>query len=99
MKVRQLAALTMMALASASIANESAYQPIGWRFNDDGQGPLALPRQFRNHCAFDVARGRYYCSDHCGSDYQFYYCTKKSFGCCHVGHGYCGSDNVLRCRP
>jgi hypothetical protein len=27
------------------------------------------------------------CSDHCGSDYQFYYCSEASFGCCRIGGG------------
>jgi len=65
----------------------------------DWQDPEDLPPRFRNHCSYDVTQGRYYCSDHCGVDYQFYYCSPRSFGCCHVGVGYCGWDGLLRCRP
>jgi hypothetical protein len=54
-----------------------------------------LPRRFQNHCAF--FRGHFYCADHCGADYQLYYCASVAFGCCHVGHGYCGGDGSLRC--
>jgi hypothetical protein len=65
----------------------------------DWQDPAFLPRRFRNHCSFDPARGRYYCSNHCGFDYQFYYCSRESFGCCHVGRGYCDWSGFLRCSP
>jgi hypothetical protein len=64
----------------------------------DWQVLSTLPVQFRNHCYCD-ARGRYYCSNHCGVDYAFYYCSRKSFGCCHVGKGYCDRSGLLRCRP
>jgi hypothetical protein len=64
----------------------------------DWQHPLALPRAFRNHCHFDGA-GRFYCSNHCGLDYQFYYCTPASFGCCRPGFGYCDWQGHLRCAP
>ena len=40
-----------------------------------------------------------YCSDHCGSDYQFYFCSRESFGCCRVGFGYCDWNGLLRCHP
>jgi hypothetical protein len=63
------------------------------------QGPLDLPPRFRNHCRFDVTYGRYYCSNHCGADYQFYYCSQASFGCCHVGAGRCDWNGLLRCWP
>jgi hypothetical protein len=65
----------------------------------DWQGPLSLPPRFRNHCAIDAASGRPYCSDHCGFDYQFYYCTQHSFGCCRIGFGYCDWRGQLRCHP
>jgi hypothetical protein len=54
-----------------------------------------LPRRFQNHCGF--YRGHFYCADHCGADYQLFYCTPVAFGCCHIGHGYCGGDGSLRC--
>ena len=65
----------------------------------DWQGPPALPPRFRNHCAIDAASGRPYCSDHCGFEHQFYYCTQKSFGCCRIGFGYCDWRGQLRCNP
>jgi hypothetical protein len=65
----------------------------------DWQAPLQLPPRFRNHCAVETFTGRPYCSDHCGGDYQFYYCSQTSFGCCHLGHGYCAWNGLLRCTP
>jgi hypothetical protein len=65
----------------------------------DWQGPLNLPPRFRNHCAIDSASGRAYCSDHCGYEYQFYYCTPQSFGCCRISFGYCDWRGQLRCHP
>jgi len=65
----------------------------------DWQPPQSLPPRFRNHCARDPFSGRPYCSDHCGSDYQFYFCSRESFGCCRVGFGYCDWTGLLRCHP
>jgi hypothetical protein len=65
----------------------------------DWQAPLSLPPRFRNHCAIDSISGRPYCSDHCGFDYQFYYCTQQSFGCCRISFGYCDWRGQLRCHP
>jgi len=65
----------------------------------DWQDPESLPPRFRNHCVVDIRRGRSYCSNHCGLEYQFYYCSPKSFGCCHVGYGYCDGAQLLRCAP
>ena len=67
--------------------------PVDW------QGPAQLPPRFRNHCSVDWLSGRVYCADHCGIDYQFYACAPASFGCCHVGRGYCDWNGRLRCRP
>ena len=71
----------------------------GGLLRTDWQVPLQLPPSFRNHCRVENFTGRPYCSDHCGGDYQFYFCSEASFGCCHLGHGYCGFDGVLRCHP
>ena len=65
----------------------------------DWQDPGLLPSRFRNHCSFDVNHGRWLCSNHCGIDYQFYYCSPASFGCCHSGYGYCDWNGSLRCAP
>jgi hypothetical protein len=65
----------------------------------DWQGPLSLPPRFRNHCRFDFHRHRWYCANHCGTGYQFYFCSPASFGCCHPGYGYCDWKGHLRCAP
>jgi hypothetical protein len=65
----------------------------------DWQYPPSLPPGFRNRCSVDFFSGRPYCSDHCGSDYQFFYCSEESSGCCHLGRGYCAVNGVLRCSP
>ncbi len=65
----------------------------------DWQGPLSLPPRFRSHCAIDFFSGRPYCSNHCGIEYQFYYCTPRALGCCRIGFGYCDWYGQLRCHP
>ena len=65
----------------------------------DWQYPPQLPPRLRNHCAFEYFTGRPYCSYRCGIDYQFFYCSKLSFGCCHLGRGYCDWNGILRCSP
>jgi hypothetical protein len=65
----------------------------------DWQTPEQLPPAFRNHCTFENFTNRPYCSNHCGIDYQFYFCSPASFGCCHLGHGYCDWSGILRCHP
>ncbi len=67
------------------------------QYTASGEPLPPLPRRFQNHCGWKW--GHFYCANHCGIDYQLYYCTPSSFGCCHVGHGYCGSGGLLRCRP
>lgn len=101
--MRQLTAILIVlgALASQGSAADST-PPLpgawwtGW-FQTARHGQ-PLPLTFRNHCHVD-RWGRTYCSAHCGADYEFLYCSKKSFGCCLVGRGYCGYDSVLRCAP
>jgi hypothetical protein len=65
----------------------------------DWQGPMSLPPRFRNHCRYDTEHGAWYCSDHCGIDYQFYFCSPASFGCCRINYGYCDWKGRLRCAP
>lgn len=65
----------------------------------DWQEPWSLPPRFRNHCSYDVNHGRWYCSNHCGIDHQFYFCSPGSFGCCRPGYGYCDWKGHLRCAP
>lgn len=89
-----------MALASISSAGAWVRLPVnGPLVEADWQSPEFLPRRFRNHCFFDPARGRFFCASHCGLGYQFYYCSRESFGCCHVGFGYCDWNGLLRCAP
>jgi hypothetical protein len=56
-----------------------------------------LPRRYQNHCGH--YGGHFICADHCGIDYQIYYCSSTATGCCHVGEGYCDRAGKLRCSP
>jgi hypothetical protein len=82
--------------ASAQPHDSSAAGPL---IAVDWQDPQALPLRFRNHCRYDPVRGRWYCSNHCGIDYQFYFCSQASFGCCRLRRGYCDWRGHLRCAP
>jgi hypothetical protein len=85
------------ALAQAgSLDSASGFAPL---VTVDWQPPLSLPPRFRNHCRYDANRSRVYCSNHCGIDYEFYYCSPASFGCCRRGYGYCDWRGRLRCAP
>jgi hypothetical protein len=102
MKLRAaiFAVVGFVASASACPAGAANLAPAdGAVLRVDWQGPEQLPPRFRNHCTFENFTSRPYCSDHCGVDYQFYYCSPASFGCCHLGHGYCDWNGVLRCHP
>lgn len=94
------ALLAAAAWSPPSPAGELDYSPVGKPLiAADWQGPRSLPPRFRNHCSYDVVHGRRYCSNHCGPDYQFYFCSPTSFGCCHPGYGYCDWKGALRCAP
>jgi len=56
-----------------------------------------LPRRYQNHCG--GRDSHYICADHCGVDYQVYYCSNTATGCCHIGEGYCDRTGKLRCMP
>jgi hypothetical protein len=102
MKLRAVifAIVGFVASASAGLAGEMNLAAAdGAVLFVDWQGPEQLPPRFRNHCTFENFTSRPYCSDHCGVEYQFYYCSPASFGCCHLGHGYCDWNGVLRCHP
>ncbi len=99
-KAFALALLICAASAAAGFAAGSGIAPASsLSIRVDWQEPQFLPPRFRNHCSFENFTGRPYCSDHCGSDYQFYYCSEASFGCCHLGRGYCDLNGLLRCHP
>ena len=87
-----LAALTLILAAGPcrAGADNFPYWPLSL--------PEALPKLNRNHCTYSPWNGPY-CSDHCGVGYTFYYCSNRSFGCCHVGVGYCDWNGSLRCAP
>lgn len=99
--VLALAVLMALSRGVAGSANAASTRPPVQTLvvKVDWQGPLSLPRRFRNHCRLDVRRRLTYCSDHCGRDYQFYFCTRGSFGCCRIGYGYCDWNGLLRCAP
>lgn len=99
MKAPLVSILAILAGAAAASAGEAArLAPQGDLVRIDWQVPEQLPPQFRNHCTVENFTARPYCSNHCGADYQFYYCSPASFGCCHLGHGYCDWNGVLRCH-
>src|ERR1700734_1643604 len=89
-KAFALAFLACITGIAASHAGEfGPMSPDGITLCVDWQLPDFLPPRFRNHCAVENFTGRPYCSEHCGMDYQVYYCSEGSFGCCRLGHGYC----------
>jgi hypothetical protein len=97
-------ALLILVASYAAAAPCTAAPAIGQLFSSpvvraDFQPPPTLPPRFRNHCAIDSASGRPYCSDHCGFEYEFYYCGEHSYGCCKIGYGYCDATGKVRCHP
>jgi hypothetical protein len=100
MKTFALAFLICIAGDAACSADQAVDSPAAAALVQvDWQVPQSLPPRFRNHCVYDSFSGRPYCSDHCGFDYQFYYCSRQSFGCCRIGFGYCDWNGLLRCHP
>ena len=101
MKVFVLALLlTFAAMITPGLADQPIATPLDAPIvQADWQEPQSLPPRFRNHCVRDPFTGRAYCADHCGFDYQFYFCSRHSFGCCRVGFGYCDWNGLLRCHP
>ena len=93
-------ALAVVVWASACFAGAATDLPRGGAtLRVDWQVPEYLPPRFRNHCTYENFTGRPYCSDHCGINSQFYFCSEISYGCCHLGHGYCDFNGYLRCHP
>ena len=84
---RILAAILCALLISPSAARPlEMLRPAGGIVRADWQYPLQLPPRFRNHCTYEYFTGRPYCSE-------------ISFGCCHLGRGYCDWRGILRCSP
>ena len=95
-----LAVLACIAGTGPVAADAPTRPPASWQpFDMRSQEPSSLPKLFRQHCQIDATRTRRYCAAECGSGYQFYYCSKTSFGCCHVAAGYCDHNASLRCAP
>jgi hypothetical protein len=94
-------ALALMPAAAGAFPLTGGWNDLGAEpvVRVDWQSPWSLPPRFRNHCRYDRVRGRPYCANHCGPDYQFYFCSQESFGCCHPGYGYCDWKGHLRCAP
>jgi hypothetical protein len=98
-------ACALFVLTAPAWSSQGAPQVIDWTQRGpplvavDWQPPISLPPRFRNHCRYDPHRAGWYCANHCGPDYQFYYCSPASFGCCHPGYGYCDWQGHLRCAP
>jgi len=96
-------AVALLAMVSICSAGEGPPGPGGpppradIQYTASGEALPLLPRRFQNHCFWKW--GHFYCENHCGAEYQFYYCGEESFGCCHVGYGYCDYHGSLRCRP
>lgn len=94
-----LASVTAVVPAAAGYERDAAqrYSPAIEQYSYSWVALPLLPRRLQNHCGF--YNGHFVCSDHCGGDYQVYYCSNASVGCCHVGLGYCDGASHLRCMP
>lgn len=100
MRAFALGLLICMAWAQTCAAAVPEFGPVnGPVALADWQYPQFLPPRLRNHCGSEYFTGRPYCADHCGGGYQIFYCSQASFGCCHLGRGYCDAGGVLRCSP
>ncbi len=92
-----LALTTSMCLGSELPITPAVPAPDGIVQFSHSWTPLPpLPRRFQNHCGF--FHGNYVCANHCGPNYQIYYCSERSFGCCQIGQGYC-NDSFVQCAP
>ncbi len=96
-----LVALLLATSASAGLGqerfNDRRYSPAVEQYTYGWAAMPLLPRRLQNHCGY--YRGHFVCADHCGLDYQVYFCTRHASGCCHIGQGYCDDSGHLRCDP
>ena len=101
MKMLIWAAALVVAMTTACTASdkrvERQYSPAVEQFSYSWAAMPLLPRRHQNHCAH--YGGHFLCADHCGADYQVYYCPSTASGCCHIGLGYCDNAGRLRCSP
>jgi len=91
-----LAAMAVTCAASERRA-ERRFSPAIEQFTYSWAAMPLLPRRHQNHCG--THDGHFICAEHCGVDYQIYYCSRTATGCCHIGHGYCDGAGQLRCSP
>jgi hypothetical protein len=91
-----LAATTSIGWAQERQANRP-YSPVLEQFTYSWAAMPPLPRRLQNNCRYH--NGNLVCSDNCGMDYQKYFCSPRSIGCCHIGRGYCDGEGHLRCSP
>ena len=89
--------IAMAATCTASERAAQSYSPAVVQYSYSWAAMPLLPRQYQNHCGY--INGQFICADHCGADYQVYYCSPTATGCCHVGRGYCDLTGRLRCSP
>ena len=89
--------IAMAATCTASERGERGYSPAIAQFSYSWVTMPLLPRRYQNHCGY--YNGHFTCAEHCGADYQIYYCSEAATGCCHVGQGYCDAAGRLRCSP
>jgi hypothetical protein len=94
-----VALLAAMATVCAAADRRAELQasPAVVQFSYSSVAMPLLPRRHQNHCGYHD--GHYVCADHCGADYQIYYCSDSVTGCCHIGRGYCDVAGRLRCSP
>ena len=101
MKTLIWVAALLVAMATTGTAadrrTERQYSPAVEQFSYNWVAMPLLPRRYQNHCGY--FNGRLVCADHCGADYQIYYCSNTTAGCCHIGLGYCDGAARLRCSP
>jgi hypothetical protein len=92
-----LLAATAATCAAADRRGDWRYSPAVEQFTYSWAAMPLLPRRLQNHCGY--YNGHYICADHCGIDYQVYYCGGLTTGCCHIGRGYCDWNGNLHCSP
>jgi hypothetical protein len=83
--------------AASDLRAERRYSPVVEQFTYSWVAMPLLPRRLQNHCGY--YNGHFICADHCGLDYQVFYCGGLAMGCCHIGRGYCDAGGALRCSP
>ena len=92
-----LLAATAITCAASELRVERRHSPPIEQFTYSWVAMPLLPHRYQNQCGNHD--GHYTCADHCGVDYQLYYCSRTATGCCRLGHGYCDGTGKLRCSP